>query len=457
MTARVLVVDDVPTNVKLLEARLTADYFDVVTASNGHEALAICARGQCDIVLLDVMMPGMDGFEVARQIRGNPATHHLPIIMVTALDEPVDRVRGIESGADDFITKPFDDVALLTRVRSLARLKMVMDELRMRAAAAQEIGLGDPLAGVLAEPGTGGSVMLVEDRPSAAESVAGMLRTQQNVDCEPDAQEALFRLAEGSYDLAIVSLGLSGFDALRLCSQIRSIERTRYLPILLLAESEERERILRGLDIGVNDYVVRPIDRNELLARARTQVRRRRYTERLRDNVQHSIELAITDGLTGLNNRRYLESNLAAMVDQAGARGLPLSLMVIDIDHFKSINDKWGHAAGDEVLRDFAARLRRNVRNVDLACRYGGEEFVVAMPDTDLDVAGRVAERLRARIESELFPIQPGSQRLKVTTSIGIASRLGPGEDAFALLRRADEALYRAKREGRNRVVAAAA
>src|SRR5438309_483603 len=137
MTARVLVVDDVPANVKLLEARLSAEYFDVMTATSGDEALAICERAQCDIVLLDVMMPEMDGFEVCRKLKANPSTHHIPVVMVTALDQPSDRVRGLEAGADDFLTKPVSDVALIARVRSLSRLKLMTDELRMRALASR--------------------------------------------------------------------------------------------------------------------------------------------------------------------------------------------------------------------------------------------------------------------------------------------------------------------------------
>src|SRR6516225_1357983 len=129
MSARILVVDDVPANVKLLEARLSAEYFDVLTAANGDEALAICERAKCDIVLLDVMMPNMDGFEVCRRLKAGITTHHIPVIMITALDQPSDRIKGLEVGADDFLTKPISHVALIARVRSLARLKMTMDEL----------------------------------------------------------------------------------------------------------------------------------------------------------------------------------------------------------------------------------------------------------------------------------------------------------------------------------------
>src|SRR6201997_2905595 len=302
MTARVLVVDDVPANVRLLEARLSAEYFDVITAMSGKDALAICERGECDLVLLDVMMPDMDGFEVCRRLKSNPATHHIPVVMVTALDSPSDRVRGLEAGADDFLTKPVSDIVLLTRVRSLTRLKMMTDELRMRALTSLEIGVQAPERSAVTDTGKGGRVLLVDDRPSSYERIAPLLASEHTVDVETHAAEALFRAADGSYDLVIVSLDLDNFDGLRLCSQIRSLERTRHVPILAIADTESSSRLLRGLEIGVNDYLLRPIDKNELLARARTQIRKRRYTDHLRDNVQNSIEMAITDALTGLHN-----------------------------------------------------------------------------------------------------------------------------------------------------------
>jgi two-component system cell cycle response regulator len=456
MSARILVVDDVPANLKLLEARLNAEYFAVLTASNGRDALEICERGQCDIVLLDVMMPGMDGFEVARRLKKNPATHHIPIIMVTALDQPSDRVKGLEAGADDFLTKPVNDLALITRVRSLVRLKMVTDELRMRAATSRDIGIA-ALADAAADMRISGSVLVVDDRASSRERIATALAAEHKVEVETDPQRALFRVAEGNFDLLMVSLELKDFDALRLVGQVRTVERTRHLPILLITEPEEGARLLRGLDLGANDYITRPVDRNELLARVRTQVRRRRYTEQLRDNLQQSMEMAVTDPLTGLFNRRYMERHLATLVEKSAGRGKSLSVLILDIDYFKSVNDRFGHDAGDDVLREFADRMRTCVRGIDLACRHGGEEFVVVMPDTDLSVATTVAERIRRKIACDPFPVQRGQRSIEVTISIGIATRTGADEDATAILKRADEALYRAKRDGRNRVVADAA
>jgi two-component system, cell cycle response regulator len=457
MTARVLVVDDVPANAKLLEARLSAEYFDVVTATSGAEALAICERAQCDIVLLDVMMPEMDGFEVCRRLKAGPKTHHIPVVMVTALDQPSDRVRGLEAGADDFLTKPVSDIALVARVRSLTRLKLVTDELRMRVLTSKEIGIEDPLLASVGDSGRGGRILVIDDRRSSYERIAKVLAGEHRVDIEVDPQEALFHTAEGDYDLLIVSLGLENFDALRLCSQVRSLERTRNVPILVVVEAEDNARLLRGLEIGVNDYLVRPIDPNEMLARVRTQIRKRRYGARLRDNVQMSIELAITDPLTGLHNRRYMESHVTSLVEQALARGKPLALLVIDIDYFKAVNDMHGHDAGDDVLREFATRLRKSIRGIDLACRYGGEEFVVVMPETDMAVAAIVAERIRRRMANEPFSIRTGAATLDVTISVGLAALAGVEDTAAHILKRADQALYRAKRDGRNRVVADAA
>jgi two-component system cell cycle response regulator len=457
MSARILVVDDIFPNVKLLETKLTAEYFDVVTAMNGPDAIEICEQGLCDMVLLDVMMPGMDGFEVCRRLKESPTTAHLPVVMVTALDQPSDRLKGLDAGADDFLTKPVDDTALFARVRSLVRLKSVTDELRTRALASRDYGIGDPLLAAAAETGQNAHILIVDDRASSYERLQAALSSYHRVQLETDPNQALMRAADGSFDLVLVNLDLQGYDGLRLCSQIRSLERTRHVAVLMIAEADDRARILRGLDIGVHDYLVRPVDRNELVARVRTQVRRKRFGERLRDSVQASLELAVTDALTGLHNRRYLDSHLAALFDEATLRGRQLSVLVLDVDHFKAVNDGWGHDAGDEVLREFANRIRANTRGIDVVARFGGEEVVVLMPDTPLDGAQLVAERIRERVECEPFAIYRGTRSLKVTVSIGVAARQAGDQNAGEILKRADAALYRAKSAGRNRVVSAAA
>ncbi|MBD9561195.1 PleD family two-component system response regulator [Ensifer sp. ENS03] len=455
MTARILVVDDVPANVKLLEARLLAEYFDVLTASDGYAALALCEKTPIDLVLLDIMMPGLDGFEVCERLKANPKTAHIPVVMVTALDQPSDRVRGLKAGADDFLTKPVNDLQLMSRVKSLVRLKNVSDELRLRAQTAQTIGLED--VGRADRPDEPGNVLLVDGRGSSQERLQRALKPIAEVSVISDPQAALFEAAENNFDLVIVNANFDDYDPLRLCSQLRSLERTRFIPILLIAEQGSDELVVRALDLGVTDYLMRPVDPNELIARSMTQIRRKHCNDRLRASVQQTIELAVTDGLTGLHNRRYFDTHLKLLMDRAAARGRPLSICMTDIDRFKQVNDTYGHDVGDEVLREFANRIRTTVRGADLACRFGGEEFIVVMPDTSAEMAAGVAERLRTIIESLPFAIPQADGPLKVTASMGIAT-LRPGSDtAEALLKRADTALYQAKHEGRNRVVAAAA
>ncbi len=456
MTGRVLVVDDIPANVKLLEARLGAEYFDVVTALSGEAALAACAETPPDIVLLDVMMPGMDGFEVCRRLKADPRTVHVPVVMVTALDQISDRVKGLEAGADDFLTKPVNDTALVTRVKSLVRLKSLTDELRLRSQSNRDMGLDDGFDPRMFAEVPRGNILIVDDRRSSFERLQTGLGTHHTVTVETDPQQALFRITEGTWDLVIISLGLSNFDGLRLVSQLRSLERTRMLPILLVVEQDDRARLLRGLDMGVNDYLARPIDRQELQARVATQIRRKHYTDRLRDTVQQTMEMAVTDGLTGLHNRRFMSMHLEQSLEQAIRHERTLAVLIADMDHFKMVNDTYGHDAGDAVLRQLADRIRSAVRGADIPCRYGGEEFVVIMPDTDLDAAGIVAERIRTRVAAEPFRL-PDGRMLERTISVGLGALQSKVDTPETLLKRADAGLYEAKQSGRNRVVARAA
>src|SRR3984957_13990815 len=395
MTARVLVVDDVRSNLKLLQTRLGLEYFEVLTATNGPDAIAICEKGGCDIVLLDVKMPGMDGFEVCRRLRTTPETAHLPVVLLTAPDRPADRVRGLESGADDFLTKPVDEIALIARVRSLTRLKFSIDELRPRAAHEPEAGPSATTQILKLGASERGRLLLVDEQRNSRERIQGALSPYHDVILADDPGEALAMARKALIDLMIVSLGSGAFDGLRLCSRVRSHERTRTLPILIIADPDDRPKVLRGLELGVNDYLTRPVDRHELLARVSTNVRQKLYADRLRQSVQQSIEMALYDALTGLNNRRSLERRLPAMIETAPSRGAALTMMILDIDYFKRVNDTHGHDVGDLVLKGFAAQLQEIVRGADLLCRLGGEEFVVVMPEVDANQAARIAERAR--------------------------------------------------------------
>ena len=457
MTARILVVDDILANVRLLEAKLAAEYFEVVTAMNGVDALEAVQRAKPDIVLLDVMMPGIDGIEVCRRMKANPHTQHIPIIMVTALDQLEDRVRGLEAWADDFLTKPVNDVALFCRIKSLVRLKMLSDELRARAVSSESMGL-------LLRPDTTsdikpGRILVVDTRHQFLDRVKSAVGTKHYVTKVPDPASAGTYIVDESagFDLVIVSLDNDEFDGLRICSQLKTLEQTRQIPVLVIVNTDDQQRLLRALDMGVNDYLIRPVDRQELLARVNTQVRRARYAEQLRLSVQTTIEMAVTDALTGLHNRRYMETHLSQLAEHSADRGKPLSILSLDVDFFKAINDTYGHDIGDKVLQEIAKRLRDSVRGVDMACRVGGEEFIVILPTTDRAIAHTVAERIRKSISNTPLDLGLASGPLKISVSVGISTLEDPQDKMEDLLRRADQALYSAKRAGRNRVVFLAA
>ncbi len=234
-----------------------------------------------------------------------------------------------------------------------------------------------------------------------------------------------------------------------LCAYLRSVESTRDLPIIVVAEPDEEKKAVRALELGASDIVFKPIDSEELSARVKTQVRKKRYLDALRSRLDQSMELAVTDQLTGLHNRRYMRGQLEQFIRRINMGGNPLSILLCDIDHFKRINDIHGHAAGDDVLREFGRRLREHIRPADLACRYGGEEFVIIMPDTSQALAQAAGERLRQVIAETPFIAGRGEQ-LRVTMSGGVATVLSPDDQMDFLLKRADEALYRAKSNGRN-------
>jgi two-component system cell cycle response regulator len=452
MSARVLVVDDILPNVKLLEAKLSSEYYDVVTATSGEEALLKVQQDSPDIILLDVMMPGMDGFEVCKRIKANPALAHIPVVMVTALTDSSDKVRGLQAGADDFLSKPVNDIALMARVRSLVRLKMTVDEWRVRENTASQLGVMDNAANLMNEPVEGANILLVEDQDFEIDKIVTTFKQDNDtIVAVKNGMAAMEQVATQNFDMMMISLNLRTEDGLRLCSHLRSNERTRSIPILMLATEEDMQRVAHGLEIGAHDYILRPLDRNEILARVRSQVRRKRFQDRLRSNYEISLSMALTDSLTGLYNRRYMEVHLQKLLQKNESNNKALCVLVLDIDHFKNVNDQFGHAVGDEVLKIFADRLKDNLRSFDLVARLGGEEFVCILPDITVELAHIVSERLRRSIADKAFKCNTPTGVLSISTSIG-GSIIQSGSDntVSAVLERADKALYIAKNGGRN-------
>jgi two-component system cell cycle response regulator len=450
MSARILVVDDIELNVKLLEAKLSCEYYDVIRAYSGSEALAIADAEPPDLVLLDVMMPRMDGFEVCRRLKANPRTADVPVVMVTALSDIASRVQGLEAGADDFLTKPVNDIALFARLRSLVRLKRTLEEWRAREEIC--LRLAGPRSTALAPDPDPARILILEQDGMAAARMAEMLRPiALSIVCTASCEEAQQRLHET--EILIASLTPADDAPLRLVSRCRASEALRQLAILLIAGEDDLPRLVKGLDLGASDYVIRPVDGNELVARTRTQIRRKRLQDRLRENYHHSLSLALTDELTGLYNRRFLFAHLDQLRERIAQGGPGAAVLLFDLDHFKGINDSYGHAAGDEVLRQLAARILRLVRDVDLVARLGGDEFVVVMAETPETEALAIAERLRLAIADEPFTVKTSRDPLHLTISIGVSTLDADHDSSDALLAGADDCLYRAKNAGRNRTI----
>lgn len=459
MTAQILVVDDVPANIKLLEARLSSEYYDVLTAKDGFEALEIAKSKKPDLILLDIMMPGMDGFEVCKRMKQDPDISHIPIVMVTALSDQSDRIRGLDAGADDFLTKPINDMALFARVRSLVRIKVLLDELRMRDQTRTKLGI--TAENSFTADVSNSRILLIDDDAVQVKQLQGALSVNYQVEVMEDPTNAVENAANGNYDLIMVSTLLSDTDGLRLATQMKNRDELRSVPILTLVDEDDDRIMLKGLEIGINDYLRVPVDKNEMEARVKTNIRRKKYQEALKNTYQQSLSMAITDGLTGLYNRHYLNTHLDSLFQLAVANKRPLSLIILDMDHFKIVNDTYGHDAGDLCLQQLAKLMLDEARSSDLVARYGGEEFVILLPETGTTPIRDAAERLRKKIESTPFIINAATgETIQKTASMGVAGIKLEGTDGIAdtpveLLKRADTALYQAKNGGRNQVVVA--
>jgi len=458
VTGRILIVDDIPTNRMILRAKLTAAYYEVSQADSGQSALASAKENPPDLILLDVMMPDLDGFDVCRQLKAEPRTAHIPVIMVTALVNPADRLRGLKCGADDFLSKPINDLALFSRLKNLMRAKVMQDELQLRGETTQDLGLGPPGHHSADFPPDIGRVLLVPQNAGMARQLENTISGLPEFSSQtvPDVAAVLSLDAAQMPDVFVVSARLVNYgDGLRLLSQLRAQQHSRHTGIILVVPKGDQETAAKGLDLGANDYIFEPVDPSELIARLKNQTRRKQISDRLRDNVTDTLRLAVQDPLTGLYNRRYATQHLNKITTMSRKSGKDFALMVLDIDNFKSVNDCHGHAAGDLVLQEFSRRIQENLRSIDLVSRIGGEEFLVAMPDTTTEQAKRTSERLRRIIDKTSFCCPGQPKGLSITVSIGVVMGSPQAGDIADLIEQADAALYTSKNEGRNTVTLA--
>ncbi len=455
MSARILVVDDILANRRLMKAKLEAHYYTVMLAENGSQAIEMALEHQPQIILLDVMMPGMDGYQVCQHLKNDDRTRHIPVVMLTALSETEDRIRGLEAGADDFLSKPIDDFALTARLEALSRYNLVAQELRAREATSRQgTVLTEDERAELERPA---DILVIDSSENEANRLAKSLRDAGHEVQTWQEGEAQGNSLLGGIDIIALALSTQSHDAMRLCAQLRALRTRNPVSIIVTCDTEDRALATKALSLGAGDMVINPVNPHELQARVKTQLRRTRYVEILRRRVDRGLELSIIDQLTGLYNRRYMLSQLKQWMQRTSAGGQPLSVVAFDIDHFKRINDAHGHEAGDGVLRAFAERIQLNVRPKDIVCRPGGEEFLVIMPETPGDLACIGAERIRHAIADKLFELEREGSTLEITVSAGVATLKDENDTVADLLHRADQALYRAKQLGRNRTESLAA
>ena len=455
MGGKILIADDVATNRIVLKVKLASAFYETIQASSGRETLALARSTRPNLILLDVEMPDLSGIDVCRRLKADPATCGIPVVMVTAFREMERKMAALEAGADEVFWKPLDEVVLLARLRSILRAREMAEELWRRQGTARELGLAEPAAAFTRQS----TVALVSNDRARRKSCMTELRTYLSdhlVAMEPEG--ALSDAApEGAPDVFLIGSDLAASGAgLRLISELRSRAATRHSAICVMLPAGARDLAAMALDLGASDLIEAGADASEVALRLRIQCSRKYQADRLRDSLESRLRLAMVDPLTGLHNRRYAMAHLGRIAERATLSGQSFAVMILDLDRFKAINDTHGHAAGDAVLKEVAARLGEVLRPSDLLARIGGEEFLVVLPEADLARASTVAERLRRIIGETPVPLPHDGKAIPVTSSIGLAIGNAPttaGLGVDVLMHSADMALLYAKQDGRNQVI----
>ena len=452
---KILIVDDDPTNVKLLAAKLGDSNYTILKAYGGEDALQKAKSEKPNLVLLDVMMPGMNGFDVTTHLKNSPETTDIPIILVTALDGSDNKTKGLEAGADDFLNKPVNTAELKARVKSLLRLKSYSDQLKAKThdqwMALNPFSSDGPMP-ELRLP----SLLIVEDSPADAKLFKSLLNSLAcNIVTVHSGEEALSICNNNKIDIIILDMLLPGLDGYEVVKKIKENASTQSTQVIVVTSLHDIESKIRGYEYGVDDYLVKPINFNEFRARVNSLIKKKAYYDGLMSNYEAAVQAAITDKLTGVYNNGYFQHFLKNELKQAERQRYPVSLMMVDVDNFKLVNDRQGHLAGDKLLKDIALKMRQNIREIDVLARFGGDEFSVILPYTPKETAAAIAERIRLAIETCVAGVND-QDSISVSLSIGVADYDHGVETAQDVIQKADKALYEAKFKGKNNVCMAA-
>lgn len=453
MTARILIADEISTNRIGISATLGASDYDLTEARTGAEALRAAGSGRIDLAVIGDTIAGPDALGFCRQMKDGDATCNIPVILIATGGAAATRLAAMRAGADEVLARPPDPAVLMARVRNLLRTRTLAAEVAHRQKTALDLGFAESPA----EFRRPALILAVGQCGAPAETAAALANVPHARVESVDRKRLFARAGSGTpVDMVFLTSGPgTSLTNLNLVAELRSRRETRHTAIVLEYESKDLARAVSALDLGANDLIEAGAPAAELCLRAQTQLRLKLQSDRLRNAMETGMHLAVTDPLTGLYNRRYALPHLVRLAAHAVATRTPFAVMLLDLDLFKQVNDRHGHAAGDAVLAEIAGRIRRNLRSVDLVARIGGEEFLVALPDTELAAARAAAERLRRVTEQRPVTLPDGQGEVAVTLSIGLASAgqsRAQALDPDDLMARADRALRSAKAHGRNKV-----
>lgn len=471
MTRHILIVDAVATNRIVLKVKLASAFYNVAQASSGAEAVQSAQHTQPSVIIIGSLRD-MSCAQLCQTLKSDARTRQAAIVILTSDTDSRGRLAALQAGADDVVSKPCDDAVLLARLRSLQRGRDAAAEMQLREETHRALGLSETDARPFEAPGR--IAVIAQDRAAIAQEVQALRRILPHMIELHAPQDFLRRAndlnrANATPDAFLLTLSQdAATKELQVLPDLRTWDPTRRAGVLVMAPGGDRVCTANALDLGADDVIRHGTSRDEIALRLDRLVRRKRRADELRDTLQDGLRAAVTDPLTGLHNRRFALPHLARVADRARRSARSFAVMVADLDHFKQINDRYGHAAGDAVLCEVSSRMKSCLRPVDLVARIGGEEFLIVMPDVTGRVAQATAHRLRAAIADARFNVPGRSEPIGVTISIGVTLEQGmittaapdgrpmaaetDAVGAEALLARADQALYAAKAHGRNQV-----
>ena len=457
MQGKILIIDPVSTNRIMLKVKLMQAYYRVLQANSVDEAMRMARSLKPDLVISAVDLPDGTAAELCLQMQQDAQLNHIPVMAVGNADDANARLNTIAAGAMDLMSKPVNDALFLARVRSLIRGRHAAAEWQMRDDTSRALGMAEPMTPFIQ---TGRSMLICQDMV-CAQSWARALRRDHRANISVAMPNDVLRHIQqndipDAFVLVLPALREDAAEALRLVANLRANRATRHAGILVLQTSDDPNTAADALDLGADDLMTKGFDAPELSVRLKSLIGRKKVAEHQRDQVRTGLQAAVFDELTGRHNRRYAMPYMSRIAEQARGTGLPFAVMLADLDHFKRINDRHGHASGDQVLVECAKRLSANLREMDLLARIGGEEFLIVMPATSLAEARKAAERLCNDMCNTPFVLSPEGKVENVTVSIGLTigglmQSVAP-ETATSLLDQADKALYEAKLQGRNQV-----